>query len=220
MMKSRILGIAKNIAVLGSVCLILVGCAAKQAKVSSEQYSGYLGDYSQLTKVEDQEALRWISDKVKTAGYKKLMLDPVVVYPQGASTPLLEQVTVYFDQAFLKAFGDSVEVVTAAGPGVVRIKPAITGVTSEAEGMKAYEAIPIAAIISGVKAAAGARSRVTQVFMEAEVVDSVSGERIAAVVRKGTGEQSSKAAMSLSDVSPILDTWASEGASLLKEYFK
>ncbi len=219
-MKSKLLGVVKIITVLSAACMILAGCAAKQVKVSSEQFSGYLGDYSKLTKVEDKEALRWISDKAKTAGYSKLMLDPVVVYPQSASTPLLGEVTVYFDQAFLKAFSESVEVVTQAGPGVMRIKPAITGVTSEAEGMKAYEAIPIAAIISGVKAAAGSRSHVTQVFLEADVVDSVSGERIAAVVRKGTGEQSSKAAVSLSDVTPILDTWASEGASMVKEFLK
>lgn len=148
------------------------------------------------------------------------MLDQVVVYPQGASTPLLEEVTDYFDQTFLKAFSDNVEVVTEAGPGVVRIKPAITGVTSEAEGMKATEVVPIAAIIGGVKAATGSRSRITQVFMEADVVDSVSGERIAAVVRKGIGEQATKAAISLSDVTPILDAWASEGASLVKAFFQ
>ena len=206
-MKYETFRVTKIITILTTVCIVLIGCASQQAKVSPDQFSGYLDDYTKLTKVKDLQAFRWISDEVKAG---------TVVYPQSISTLFLEDVAAYFDHAFRKSFTGSVEVVTQPGPGVLRIKPAITGLTSETEGVKAYELIPIAAIYNGFKAAMGWRSKVTQVFVEADVVDSVSGKTVAAVVRKWTTEQISQDEVTLSDVRPIIETWASEGASTVK----
>ena len=215
-MKRRTLGITKIITVLTTVCTLLIGCASQQAKVSSDQYSGYLNDYAKLIKVKDKEALRWISDKAKSGDYNKVMFDPTVIYPQSISTLFLEDVAAIFDHALRKSFTESVEVVTQPGPGVLLIKPAITGLTSETEGVKTYEFIPVAAIYNGFKAAMGWRSKVTQVFLEADVVDSISGESIASVVRKGTNEQLTQEEVKLADVRPIVREWASEGASIVK----
>lgn len=215
-MKHETLGITKIITILITACVVLIGCASQQAKVSSDQFSGYLNDYAKLIKVNDKEALRWISDEAKSGGYNKVMLDKTVVYPQSISTLFLEDVAAIFDHALRKSFTDSVEVVTQPGPGVLRIRPAITGLTSETEGVKTYEFIPVAAIYNGFKAAMGWRSKVTQVFLEADVVDSISGKSIAAVVRKGTNEQLTQEEVTLSDVRPIVKEWASEGASIVK----
>ncbi|PCJ92960.1 MAG: hypothetical protein COA46_03050 [Porticoccaceae bacterium] len=215
-MKPETLGITKIIAILTIACSVLIGCASQQAKVSSDQFSGYLNDYTKLTKVNGKEAFRWISDEAKSGGYNKVMFDKTVVYPPSVSTPFLEDVAAIFDHALRKSFTDSVEVVTQPGPGVLHIKPAITGLTSETEGVKAYEFIPIAAIYNGFKAAMGWRSKVTQVFLEADLVDSISGKSIAAVVRKGTNEQLTQEKVRLSDVRPIVQKWASEGAASIK----
>jgi len=109
-----------------------------------------------------------------------------------------------------------VEAVTQPGPGVLRIKPAITGLTSETEGVKTYEFIPVAAIYNGFKAAMGWRSKVTQVFLEVDVIDSVSGKSVAAGVRKGTNEQLTQEEVRLSDVRPIVQEWASDGVNIVK----
>ncbi|MEH6616272.1 MAG: DUF3313 domain-containing protein [Porticoccus sp.] len=215
-MKRRTLRITKIITALTTTCILLIGCASQQAKVSSDQYSGYLNDYAKLAKVKDKEAFRWISDEAKSGGYNKVMFDKTVVYPQSVSTLFLEDVAAIFDHALRKSFTDDVEVVTQPGPGVLRIKPAITGLTSETEGVKTYEFIPVAAIYNGFKAAMGWRSKVTQVFLEADVVDSVSGKSVAAVVRKGTNEQLTQEEVTLSDVRPIVQEWASEGATIVK----
>jgi uncharacterized protein DUF3313 len=215
-MKHKTLGITKIITILITACAVLIGCASQQAKVSSDQFSGYLNDYTKLTKVKDKEAFRWISDEAKSGGYNKVMFDKTVIYPQSVSTLFLEDVAAIFDHALRKSFTDSVEVVTQPGPGVLRIKPAITGLTSETEGVKTYEFIPVAAIYNGFKAAMGWRSKVTQVFLEADVVDSVSGKSVAAVVRKGTNEQLTQEEVTLSDVRPIVREWASEGATIVK----
>lgn len=206
----------KIITALSAICIVLIGCASQQAKVSSDQFSGYLSDYTKLIKVKDKEALRWISDEVKSGGYNKVMFDPTVVYPQSISTPFLEDVAAIVDNAIHKSFTNGVELVTQSGPGVLHIKPAITGLTSETEGVKTYEFIPIAAIYNGLKAAMGFRSKVTQVFLEVDVVDSISGKTMAAVVRKGTHEQLTQDEVKLADVLPIVRAWASEGASLTR----
>ncbi|HEB27371.1 MAG TPA: DUF3313 domain-containing protein [Porticoccus sp.] len=215
-MKRRTLGITKIITVLTTTCILLIGCASQQEKVSSDQFSGYLNDYTKLTKVKDQEALRWISDEVSSGGYNKVMFDKTVVYPQSISTLFLEDVAAIFDHALRKSFTDGVEVVTQPGPGVLRIKPAITGLTSETEGVKTYEFIPVAAIYNGFKAAMGWRSKVTQVFLEVDVIDSVSGKSVAAGVRKGTNEQLTQEEVRLSDVRPIVQEWASDGVNIVK----
>jgi len=218
-MKRRTLGITKVITVLTTTCILLIGCASQQAKVSSDQYSGYLNDYSKLTKVKGQENLRWISDELSTGGYNKVMFDKTVVYPQSISTLFLEDVAAIFDHALRKSFTGDVEVVTQPGPGVLRIKPALTGLTSETEGVKTYEFIPIAAIYNGFKAAMGWRSKVSQLFLEFDVIDSVSGQSMAAGVRKGTNEQLTQDEVTLSDVRPIVQEWAEQGANSTKGLF-
>ena len=218
-MKHKTLGITKIITILTTICVVLMGCAAQQSKVSSDQFSGYLNDYSKLTKVKGQENLRWISDEAKSGGYTKVMLDKTVVYPQSISTLFLEDVAAVFDHALRKSFTDGVEVVTQPGPGVLRIKPALTGLTSETEGVKSYEFIPVAAIYNGFKAAMGWRSKVSQLFLEFDVIDSVSGKSIAAGVRKGTNEQLTQEKVTLSDVRPIVQEWAAQGATSVKGLF-
>ncbi|MDX2350181.1 MAG: DUF3313 domain-containing protein, partial [Porticoccus sp.] len=163
--------------------------------------------------------LRWISDELKSGSYNKVMFDKTVVYPQSISTLFLEDVAAIFDHALRKSFADSVEVVTQPGPGVLRIKPAITGLTSETEGVKTYEFIPVAAIYNGFKAAMGWRSKVSQLFLEFDVIDSVSGKSMAAGVRKGTNEQLTQEKVTLSDVRPIVQEWAKQGANSTKGLF-
>ena len=80
-MKYETLRMTKIISILTAACVVLIGCASQQAKVSSDQFSGYLNDYTKLTKVKDQEALRWISDEVRSGAYNKVMFDKTVVYP-------------------------------------------------------------------------------------------------------------------------------------------
>ena len=64
------------------------------------------------------------------------------------------------------------------GPDVLRMRMAITGVSTSAEGLKGYEYIPIAAIAAGVTSATGARNREAFFIVETELLDSMTGERM------------------------------------------
>mgnify|MGYP000338324406 CR=1 FL=1 len=197
--------------------LFLSGCAHQMQKVSVDEYSGFLGDYSKLTPSSAGKGMRWISEDIKQ--YSKVTIDPVVLYPLqqpgGAERIiLLNRIKSYLGDGIVKAIADkNIEIVNQPGEGVARIRPAITGISSETEGLKAYQFIPVALLFQGAKAAAGKRDVAVRVFLEAEVVDSTNGKVLAQVVRKGTGQQMNAEEPMFDDIKPVLDNWIDEGAT-------
>jgi hypothetical protein len=69
-------------------------------------------------------------------------------------------------------------VTSQPGANVLRMRLAITGISTAAEGLKGFEYIPIAAIAAGVTSASGNRNRETFMVTETELVDSITGERM------------------------------------------
>ena len=121
------------------------------------------------------------------------MIDPVVFYPEGEPTPqvsaqLQTEVREYASSALKREVGKVVALTSQPGPSVLRMRLAITGISTAAEGLKGYEYIPIAAIVAGVSSASGERDRETFVLTEAELLDSTTGERLFIQVYKAKGE--------------------------------
>ena len=94
---------------------------------------------------------------------------------------------------------------------MARVKLAITALGPETEGLKAYQYVPVAlAITAASTAASGGRPQRSAIAVETEVVDSVSGERLALEVRGGTGERLQKVkagnrVVRFEDLKPIID---------------
>ena len=83
--------------------------------------------------------------------------------------------------------------------------------------MTGWEVIPIAAIVGGVQAATGTRSRIVQVVFEAEALDSTTNESLAAMVRKGTAEQDDRKKLTQEDFMIIVKEFgATSGENLAK----
>ena len=64
---------------LSFTVITLVACASSIAK--KESFSGFLSDYSQLTKVKlasGEHTLRWLSPSLKDNTYSKIFIDPVI----------------------------------------------------------------------------------------------------------------------------------------------
>jgi hypothetical protein len=57
-------------------------------------------------------------------------------------------------------------------------------------------------------------------MFEAELVDSVTGDRVAATVRKGIGETTKRSGdeLTFEDVKPTLDLWLEQYAQTLEEF--
>ncbi len=169
--------------VLAAVIGIFVfsGCGGVE-----QSRTGFLSDYSRLEEVSN-ESYRYV-DEQAVDKYSAFIVDEVKVhFFTGASavkaksegkitTQDLKDLTNYFHSAIVKAISDSGrKVVYQAGPGVARIRVALTDIKETS----ALNVLPQASLLgAGIGGAA----------MEAEVIDSVTGKQIGAVVeaRKGS----------------------------------
>lgn len=186
--------------VLGMMCL--GGCSSKPELT----HTGFLSDYSQLRVVNDSK-MRFESPAA--ARYDRFIVDPVRVELQGDSLSSADRSEAmrHFNTKLREAVQSSGHtVVTTPGPGVARVRVALTGVTKSTWWQKVHPASRMAGAGTGGAA------------MEAEVVDSVTGEQIGAVVQAGSGNQFDFTSFStLADVKSAIDGWTKVFADRLRE---
>ena len=222
----------RNLAVLAiAISLPVAGCAPTKM-VKSEQYSGFLSNYSMLKEVKDadgQPVMRYINPRLDSGDYSKIIIDPVTFYPapvpdENVDSQTLSEIKDYFDNALREKIGEKATVVDKAGPDVVRMRVALTAVASQTEGLKFYQYIPVALAVQGVKAAAGARPKQAYLNAELEMLDSESGALLGEAVKKGTGttvekekegEYKGKKMVALDNLKPVLDQWATQAANFV-----
>ena len=217
---------AKLLNVLAVAGVLVAGCATPP-----QQLSGYLGDYSKLEPVKGEggdEIRRWVSPKLKKGEYLKLMVDPIVFFPAPKATPqvseeTLRQIGAYANEALRRELGKSFLLVNQVGPGVARLQIAFTGVTTQAEDLKFYEYTPITAVVAGAEAASGTRDRVAVIQVEVQVIDSQTGARLGAAVRRTQAKQvlkNDKEQLTLDMMRPILDDKAANARQILDRVLK
>ena len=191
----------KHTAICLCTAIVISGCSSNQDKPTQEelaQLNGYFGDYSALKEIKDKEdndieIRRWVTSKDIKGKYPKLIVEPVVFYPEPEAS---KQVTVetlqgigqYTDDKLKSELAKSFQLVDQAGPGVAKVSLALTGVTTDTEDLKFYQYIPVALIVTGVAAATGERDRVASMMVETLVTDSVTGEKLGMGVRKFAGK--------------------------------
>lgn len=141
---------------VGALSLIAVTVAACATHAPTQ--TGFLSSYAELPSA------------VSANDYQAVIIEPVVfetadnqAAPAGAETA-----TQAFAQALTEAFGRHYRIVDTPGQGVMRVRAAVTGYS------RANPAWNTAALIVPIGTRNGG------VSTEAEVVDSVSGRRIAA----------------------------------------
>lgn len=153
------------------------GCGgSKQVK------TGFISDYSKLQK-ESDSSLRYI-DKEAADKITGFIVDPVkVVFYPGAKSEgkltaqQLADLTNYLHTKIIEAVeGAGKKVVYQSAAGVARIRVALTDI----EKTSAINIVPQASLLgTGIGGAS----------MEAEVVDSITGRQIGAVVDSGKGSR-------------------------------
>ena len=205
---------------------------ASDTLVEKDHYSGFLKDYSQLKEEKDakgDKVMRYISPKLTSGAYHKVMIDPVEFYPEpkpdkDVDSATLSQIKDYLGKELHQKIGEQAQVVNQPGPDVIRMRVAITAVGAENAPLKPYQYIPFAFIAHTVMKAAGDAAMDAELYTEVEVLDSQSGERLGAVVRKGTGTEVEKVKegaekgekmVTLDNVKPILDHWAELAADVV-----
>jgi len=190
------------------------------------EFSGFLGNYSDFReskRVEDA----WVYYKPNFSvddlkHYNKLVIDPVEMMPhkkaeiKTISPETRERVAGYFRDAIRKAMEPDYKIVDAPGKDVIRVRAAITNLVPRDVEHGVAEHLPIMLLFRAGKAAHRAATDQQEITVEAtlemEFDDSISGERLMAIVDGHRGARvtlkTGEPDINWQHVSAALDYWA------------
>lgn len=216
---------------LRAAAIAVLAFAGARAVADEQANSGFLGDDSVYAKLEavqlpdGQKGMRWVGPRANFTNFQSVIVEDVILYPNPEPGPqvsqeTLDQISNYLTRELKQKVGSVLVTAGQPGPGVLRMRTAVTGVLIETEGLKPYELVPVAAVFSGLKAASGKRAENVQVFVEAQFVDSVSGEMVAAAVRELPGKKlkGKKDQLGLEDVQDSLDHATDTASQTMSEF--
>ncbi len=176
---------------------LLSGCTST-SQMRSAKTSGFLGDYSLLQEGEgDQAQLIYIKPGVEWSSYTRLMIDPITVYaiPGNPLAELpkdqLHALANYLHATLREQLGQDYALVTAAGPGVLRLRVALTEAGAGKPVMGAISSMtPPGIALSALKTVAtGSGTGTGSARVEMELLDAQSGQRLAAGVDAQAGNK-------------------------------
>ncbi|HUT23638.1 MAG TPA: DUF3313 domain-containing protein [Sumerlaeia bacterium] len=159
--------------------------AASACAMKRNAPAGFLSDYSRLRALPGQEGRMAFRDpEAEMSRYSRIMVDPALVYyhPKVKSgktqTDDLKDLIGYLHLATVLALQEAYPIVGDPGPGVLRVRLALTNVRP---------AKPILKVIPPAPAKVPIDLRV--VSIETELQDSLTGEPLAAFVERRIGRR-------------------------------
>ena len=195
--------------------------AMADREIDEKDFSGWMQGYDSLVYNEKRNAYLFFNE-ARRGKYQRVLLDSVTVYSADAETngAIALDASAYLSEGFNELLARKGIVAEGAGPGVLILRIAITGVEKSSEDLKAYNFIPVAAVFRGAQAATGNVSTYIDTMFEGEMTDSQSGERLGAIVAKGIMETEKRSGdeLTFSDVKPTLDKWLNQYEQTLDEY--
>ena len=148
-----------------------------EVRAQSKRYSGFLGDYSKLKKSRKLKgAMSYENPSKSLKEYDKFIIDPVVVHfaPNakgiGVDPLKVKQVADYLHREMWQALSIRYQVVNTPGPGVLRLRAAITDIKTTVPIMNIHPGTKLLGQLIGL-GLGGASMEVEQ-----------TGERVLAVV--------------------------------------
>lgn len=191
-----------NVFVAGIAVLLCTACASKPPL----QETGFISDYSRV-EAESESRLAYRSPRL--AEYDSFIIDPIQIRVTGDKLSKHDRAEAaqYFHDKLVSVVADhEFSVTDKVGPETARVRIALTDVAKSTWWQKIHPASR--AMGAGTGGAA----------MEAEVIDSVTGEQLAAVIQSGAGNQFNITAFStLDDVKSAIDSWAHRAGRTLAE---
>ena len=180
-----------------AVAALMISCAST-SQMRNTKAVGFLGDYSELhTGTGNEAQMVYIKPKVSWAHYDKMIIDPITAYaiPGNPLAKLpkdqLNALVNYLYADLREQLGKDYKIVNTAGPGVLRLRVALT----EAEGGAPIRSVlssvvPVGLALSVLKTAAtGKGIGVGTARVEAELLDAQTHERLIAAVDAQSGNK-------------------------------
>ena len=188
---------------LGFVLTMGIGCTKPLKK------TGFLSDYSHLE--PDDGSLRYVNMK-RLGSYDSFILEPVVVKlygtPVGArpAPETSRELANYMHNAIVNAIRDRYIIVSQPGPGIAKIRVALTDIEKSTPALNVLPQTKISGM--GIGGAS----------MEAEVLDSRTGEQIGAVIQNQKGKRISMSGLKKwGDAKAVMDDWVERFRQRLDE---
>lgn len=212
---------------IGGAVLVAIasGCAkTQQAPIQQQGMCGLLGPQcNQLTAgMPGQFQLRYVNPSAQWGSYTKILIDPVTFWGPASSTlsPSDQQLLAnYFDQEIRKQFATHFQLVDGPGPGVMELQVALTDVSGATPGLRTIASVvPQARALSTLKyLATGTYAFVGSAQVEGKIMDSQSGQVLAAVVdrRVGGGSVEAAAQWQWGDAENAMDAWATKASNVV-----
>jgi Protein of unknown function (DUF3313) len=208
-----------------ALCACSVTQQDKPESGSSVPTSGFLGDYSQLKPgPEGQALLVYYNPNANWGQYNAVIIDPVTIgFAPERQISEQDQAMLanYYRQQITQNLSKTFAIVNEPGPNVMRLRVALTDATTATPVLRTVSVvIPQARILNGVKdLASGTYAFVGSARSEGEVLDSVTGVRLAAAVDQRSGGLSIKNAdvWQWGDAENAMDFWAQRMAERLTQ---
>lgn len=171
------------------IVLLLASCTSYQGSKQAE-YSGFLKNYPSFEEGREGVDKVWLKPDVDWKPYDKIMLDAVEFFfndqseYKGLTADELKELSDAYHKAFFDTMQEGYEFVSEPGPGVLRMRTAITGLDKSSPVANTFSTvIPIGMGINLIsKGATGENLSVGNVTIEAELLDAATNERLGAVV--------------------------------------
>ena len=202
------------------VPLALAACAQRGVqKIKDVEFSGFLGDYSQLRPGgKERASYYYIKPNLNLAKYDKILLDPPVIFrgkesqTRGISPQDTQRLLNNFHKLLYASLSKDYQIVQVPGPSTMRFQAAITKVKESDVGLDAVSSVvpPLHGITALVGYATGKPVFQGEAIIEAKITDSATRELLAAGVdsRVGGKKLSASTFNSWGDVNQIMEFWA------------
>jgi hypothetical protein len=207
--------------------MTLAACSVtEQSKPDTVQQTGFLKNYSQLQPgTKDQMLLVYINPNARWSQYTKVMIEPVTFWGDSSSNVSAQdqqQLCSYYYKKLNDDLSQKFEIVDRPGPDVMTVRVALTDPTAATPVMRSVSVvIPQARLLNSVaNLSTGSYAFVGSAQSEGEVLDSLTGERLAAAVDKRSGGLSIKNAnvWQWGDAENAMDYWAQRMADRLSVF--
>lgn len=179
--------------------LTILAITAHVGTVSAQtghEFSGFLGDYSQLRPDPEREGVyTHILTDWNRHTYPKIMINEILVFYahdskyKGINPKKLSAITETFREYLTEVLGERRTIVNKPGPSVLLLNLALTNVYARRPKRTALNILPPMLIKTGIQKAAGTDYWLTNAEFEAEAIDGKTYERVGAIVATRLGQE-------------------------------